>query len=275
MGYARPGARMAVIFLLLYAAACTLSCAPAGREGAKTSPAAIGSPTQEAAPTRRGITPTAEPAPGAEPTPTMTFRHAMINVQQATVAVGMVAAGTGSEETRCETFGSGTIVDPQGLVVTSAHVLKEGDSYCIACSRWPDGQPNWCYDARVIKRDEAHDLALLLIESRPRGAPIDYLSLPAVPLGDSNLVRTGDTIYVVGYPSVGGESVTVTGGMVAGFEENRTLIKTDAEFSAGSSGGPAVSENGELIGIAVKVRVEDTGKLGYLVSANEVKRFIE
>jgi S1-C subfamily serine protease len=126
----------------------------------------------------------------------------------------------------------------------------------------------------VIKRDETHDLALLLIESRPRGAPLGYLSLPAVPLGDSNLVRTGDTIYVVGYPSVGGASVTVTRGMVAGFAENRTLIKTDAEFSGGSSGGPAISGNGSLIGIPTKVRVEDAGKLGYLVSANEVRRFI-
>jgi S1-C subfamily serine protease len=273
MGHGRPGTCMAVIALLCVAA-CTLSCAPAGGRVAETRPVATGMPTEQVAATRRGITPTPEPAPDAEPTPTMTFRRALIQVQEATVAVGMVLVGKGGEETRCETFGSGTIVDPQGLIVTSAHVLKEGDLYCIACTRGPDSQPNWCYDARAIKRDAVHDLALLFIESRPRGAALDYLSLPAVPMGDSNQVRTGDTIYMVGYPSVGGATVTVTRGMVAGFEENRTLIKTDAEFSAGSSGGPAISENGELIGIAVKVRVEDTGKLGYLVSANEVRRFI-
>jgi len=265
MGHARPGARVAAI-LILCLATC-MSCAQVGEEVAET-------PAQEATPTMRGITPTAEPDPNAEPTPTMTFRRAMIHVQQATVAVGLVPQGPRANETRCDTFGSGTIVDAQGLVVTSAHVLKEGDVYCIACARGPDSQPNWCYNARVIKRDQPHDLALLLIESRPRGAPIEYLSLPAVPLGDSNLLRTGDTIYVVGYPSVGGASVTVTRGMIAGFEENRTLIKTDAEISGGSSGGPAIRENGSLVGIPVKVRVEETGKLGYLISANEVRRFI-
>jgi len=274
MRYAGPGALVALI-VLLCVAACALSCVPAGREGAETSAAASAMPAQEPAPTRRGITPSPEPAPGAEPTPTMTFRRAMRNAQLATVAVGTVPTGPGADETRCDTFGSGTIVDPQGLIVTNAHVLKEGELYCIACARrLGDSQPNWCYDARVIKRDEERDLALLLIESRPLGRPIDYLSLPAVPMGDAYWPHIGDTIYVLGYPSVGGASLTVTRGMIAGFEGG-TLIKTDAEFSSGSSGGPAITENGLLIGIAVKVRVEDAGKLGYLVSANEVRRFIK
>jgi serine protease Do len=200
----------------------------------------------------------------------MAFQRALVFAQMATVAIGRVEG-----ETECSPLGSGTVVDDSGLVVTSDHVVSDYDSYCISCARRPETQPHWCYNARVIKRDTSLDLALLRVETEVSGTIVCNPKLREVPLGDSNMVRTGDTIWVLGYPDVGGASVTVTRGMVAGFESHRSLIKTDAELSSGSSGGPAVTENGSLIGIPVKVRVQDTGKLGYLIAVNEVRRFLE
>jgi S1-C subfamily serine protease len=204
-----------------------------------------------------------------QPTATMGYRRAMLQTQFATVAVGLVGEGQ-----TCEPLGSGTVIRPDGLVVTSAHVLTEGNAYCIACARIPGTSPHWCYNAWVIKRDDTLDLALLAIESHPSGSPAGNLSLRVVPLGDSNEVRIGDTVYVFGYPDVGGASLTVTEGLVSGFENNRTLIKTDAEISTGSSGGAAINENGLLIGIPTEVHVQPTGKIGYLIAVNEIRRFL-
>jgi S1-C subfamily serine protease len=251
---------ISVIAVVSFIARLALTSRPLPEEPTK----AQGQATHAAA-----VTPAKSPTRTKRSTPTMTFRRALIQAQQATVAIGVVV-----EEITCDAIASGTVVDPKGLIVTSAHVLNEHDSYCIACARVPGNQPYWCYNARVIKQDDVLDLALLSVESRVDGSPIGKRLLIAVPMGDSNEVRTGDTIYVLGYPHVGGSSVTVTQGLVSGFEENRTLIKTDAEISSGSSGGAAINENGLLIGISMKVRVQDTGKIGYLVAVNEVRRFL-
>jgi S1-C subfamily serine protease len=216
------------------------------------------------------LTPTDDPKRYAEPTPTMTFRRALIQAQMATVAVGKVVDGID-----CSPLGSGTVIDCSGLIVTGAHVVSDCDVYCLSCTKQPDTQPYRCYSARVIKRDQTLDLTLLQVETGVDGSVICDPILTDLPSGDSNMVRTGDTIYVLGYPDVGDTSVTVTRDMVAGFESNRPLIKTDAEFSSGSSGGPAITENGSLVGIPVKVRAQGTGKLGYLIVVNEVRRFLD
>ena len=121
------------------------------------------------------------------------------------------------------------------------------------------------------------DLALLRIRSYPGGASASNLSLNAVRMGDSDKIHTGDTIYICGYPEVGGQNVTVTKGLISGFEENRTFIKTDTEISPGSSGGVAITENGLLIGIPTAARIAPwgSGKIGYLIAVNEVRRFLQ
>ena len=84
-------------------------------------------------------------------------------------------------------------------------------------------------------------------------------------------------MYICGYPEIGGQNVTVTKGLISGFEESRTLIKTDTEIGPGSSGGVAITENGLLIGIprAVEVDPWTAGRIGYLIPVNEVRRFLQ
>ena len=77
---------------------------------------------------------------------------------------------------------------------------------------------------------------------RPKGRiqDIDYnpidpqsLNLPYVPLGDSSNLKLGDDISILGYPSIGGETITLTSGEVSGFTTEtgfgiRAFIKTSA-----------------------------------------------
>ena len=205
-------------------------------------------------------------------TRTMTYRQAIERAQQATVAVGIVGG------TECRPLGSGAVVDPTGLIITNAHVVEEGRSlYCIASVEHPESETYWVYNARVIKRDTLMDLALLRIESHSDGSPVGDLSLVAIPLGDSDEVHIGDRIYACGYPGVGGLSVTVTEGLISGFEEDRTWIKTDAEISPGSSGGVAITEDGLLIGIPTRARIDpySASKISRLIAVNKVRRFLE
>ena len=205
------------------------------------------------------------------PTPTMTYMEAIERVQQATVYIGVI------DGKWCRPAGSGGIIDPKGLIITNAHVVEARTLYCIMHAEYLEGETHWYYNARVAKLDTSMDLALLSIEGHSDGSSVSDLSLDAVPMGDSDNVHTGDRIYVCGYPRVGGYNVTVTQGLVSGFEESRTLIKTDTEISPGSSGGVAITENGLLIGIPTSARIAPwgSGKIGYLIAVNEVHRFLQ
>ncbi len=74
-------------------------------------------------------------------------------------------------------------------------------------------------------------------------------------MGDSDALELGDTLSIFGYPGIGGETVTFTAGSVAGFtaqqglRDRRAWIKTDATIAGGNSGGTAVNEDGELVGV--------------------------
>jgi S1-C subfamily serine protease/Tfp pilus assembly protein PilF len=214
---------------------------------------------------------TSVPVTESEPTPTMTFREAIERTQQATVALGVPWDET------CQYAGSGAVVDSKGLIVTNSHVVGGRYTLCVMFAKEVGGETYWYYNARVLKRDTSRDLALLKVARNADGTVATNVSLNAVPMGDSDKLYAGDTVYICGYPAVGGYNVTLTQGLVSGFEAGRTLIKTDAEISPGSSGGTAVTENGLLIGIPTFVQAQPltAGKIGYLIPVNEVRHFLQ
>jgi S1-C subfamily serine protease len=84
------------------------------------------------------------------------------------------------------------------------------------------------------------------------------LNLPVVPLGDSDALAIGDDLIILGYPGIGGATITLTSGKVAGFTAqgglgDRAFIKTSATIAGGNSGGLAANTAGELVGIPTQL----------------------
>jgi len=160
--------------------------------------------------------------------------------------------------------GSGTVVDPSGIVLTNCHVANPramgmsappADRLGIAVTERSDEPPVLTYFAEIVAQAPQVDLAVLRIVSRVDGKSLSRLSLPHVAVGDSDALELGDTLAIFGYPGIGGETVTFTSGSVAGFTRQQGLsarrawIKTDATIAGGNSGGTAVNSRGELVGV--------------------------
>ena len=133
-------------------------------------------------------------------------------------------------------FGSGVIVEATGLIVTSLHVIQGSLSAEVRLSNGD------VYDDITVSAvDPRRDLALIRI----RG-----FGLPSASFGNSELVRPGDSVILIGAPE--GLEQTVSNGIVSALRDSGDgyrFIQTTAPASPGSSGSGMFSESGELIGI--------------------------
>lgn len=161
--------------------------------------------------------------------------------------------------------GSGSIIDSNGLILTNAHVVLPDkyytvDALMVALTVQEDRPPVPTYYAEVLQADPELDIAVIRLTTDLDGNPIDRanLNLPVVPLGNSDVMRLGDPITIIGYPGIGGDTVTLTRGEVSGFTSepgrgDRAFIKTSATIAGGNSGGLAANANGELIGVPTQL----------------------
>ncbi len=159
--------------------------------------------------------------------------------------------------------GTGFIIDPDGIIVTNAHVVEGANSVQV---RLFDGRR---FGARVMGKDNRVDIAVLKID----GAK----SLPVLPLGDSNRVRVGEFVLALGHPF--GLEHSVSFGIVSrrgtpltvatpGFD----FIQTDAAINPGNSGGPLVNMAGEVIGI--NSMAARNGSIGFAIPSNLAKTLV-
>ncbi len=163
--------------------------------------------------------------------------------------------------------GSGTIVDPRGFILTNAHVAlpepgsgEQVDALEILVTEAEDQPPVPKYFAEVVQADPQLDLAVLRITTDLDGNPVDalHLNLPYARLGDSSKLHLGEPIVILGYPGIGGNTITLTSGEVSGFTAEkpygrRAFIKTSAAIAGGNSGGMAVNAAGELVAIPTQL----------------------
>lgn len=233
------------------------------------------------------LQPTSTPAPVEKPVPSAS------DLSLATVQIWAVLEG------EYIWSGSGTIISSDGLILTNAHVADNQapglttlygpnpspspDELRIALVKSPDEPPVETYLAKLANSDGIIDVALVRIVSDLDGNPVEAsaLDLPFVELGDSDSVQLGDSVRIFGFPGVGGETITFTQGTVSGFESqdpvgDRVWIKTDSDISPGNSGGLAVNEAGQIIGIPTRIRGDEGSDiLGRLSSINNAKPLIE
>lgn len=168
--------------------------------------------------------------------------------------------GFGSpEERRQDASGSGFLVSPDGHIVTNHHVIEGATELQVQVG-------NRLYKATVKGDDPATDLALIKIE--PEG------KIPFLQLADSDRVRVGDWVVVIGSPLRLQNSVSVGVVSAKGRSINITaepslenFIQTDAAINFGNSGGPLVNLKGEVVGIATAMNF-GASNIGFAVPAN-------
>jgi len=151
--------------------------------------------------------------------------------------------------------GSGTIISPDGYILTNHHVA--GRATRISC-RLPNREE---VDATLVGTDPLCDLAIIKLDLSSRRNPKELL--PYAKFGDSDKLKVGDVVLAMGSPS--GLSQSVTKGIVA----NTAMIMPYGEFTLdgenvgelirwighdaviyhGNSGGPLVNLKGEIVGV--------------------------
>jgi len=161
--------------------------------------------------------------------------------------------------------GSGTIISEDGLILTNAHVVLSDRFYTvvdlvISITEEPDQPPKEMFYADVLQADYNLDLAVIKIRSDLNGNPPNFsaLGIEPVKIGRAETLKLGDPLVIIGYPGIGGETITLTRGEVSGFTAeapygNRAYIKTSATIAGGNSGGLAATPQGEIIGVPTQV----------------------
>ena len=157
--------------------------------------------------------------------------------------------------------GSGSVISKDGLILTNAHVVlstrgAKVKQLLIGRTVSQDQPPRFEYYAKVLQADRNLDIAIIQISENINHEPIipSTLNLPYVGLGNSDSLTLGDSTLIYGYPTIGGQTLSVTQGIISGFTSQAPLgskayIKTNTLISAGSSGGMSVDRYGKLVAI--------------------------
>jgi len=171
-----------------------------------------------------------------------------------------------------QSTGSGTIVDPSGLIYTNHHVIEGGEDFLIYSTSEVGELPIVIGFASIVQDFNDIDFSILQIDRDAQGNPISpgSLNLPALQDASREAVL-GERIWVFGYPDIGDGYLIVTQGSITSVE-NANLFerrvpawyRTDAEISPGNSGGLVVNGLGQFLGIPTMVRSEERtlGRLG-------------
>jgi serine protease Do len=148
--------------------------------------------------------------------------------------------------------GSGVIWSSDGAIVTNAHVANRPVAEVVLS----DGRS---FRARVERRDERRDLALLRV---------DATGLPAAVTRDARDVRVGEVLVAVGHP-LGIPNALTMGIAHAAVTHASRFVQADLMLAPGNSGGPLADVQGRVVGINSMV----VGALALAVPSGDVQRF--
>jgi serine protease Do len=173
--------------------------------------------------------------------------------------------------------GSGVVVDPEGYIVTNFHVVRGAQRLRVEIPPQRIGQSilaprGRTVDARLVGVDVETDLAVIKVEER---------DLLALGFGDSDGLRAGQIVLAIGSPL--GLQNSVSLGVVSSIarqlepESPMIYVQTDASISPGSSGGPLVDLQGQIVGINTLIVSQGGGSegLGFAAPSNIVRTVYE
>ena len=170
-----------------------------------------------------------------------------------------------TQERIVQSLGSGVIVHPAGIIVSSSHVVAESDEIIAVLNDKRE------YPARIVALDKETDLAILMLD-------VKNDRLPYLPLARSTSLEVGDLVLAIGNPF--GVGQTVTSGIVSALargvgelskkvSKSQAFIQTDAAINPGNSGGALVNMKGQLVGINAAIFSQSGGShgIGFAVPA--------
>jgi len=189
----------------------------------------------------------------ASATPAPAFSEQVYQVIQPSLVL-IQSQGKGADGKEEDSLGSGVIVDSNGDILTSLHVVANSSKIVLT---FADGSQS---TAQITTQQPNIDIAVLTPDQLPA-------TLVPATLGNPNSMRVGDEAYAVGNPF--GLYSSMTTGVISGFnrsfqppgsdQEIQGLIQIDAAVNPGNSGGPLLNRYGQVIGIVEGI-VNPTGQ---------------
>lgn len=188
--------------------------------------------------------------------------------------------------------GSGSLIDRRrSLVLTNYHVVGDEDRTTVLFPDFQDGKPvaeRSAYQrkfnqlgipGRVVARDKRHDLAIIQLDTVPKG-------VPALPLAEKS-VSPGQSVHSIGNPGGSGALWVYTPGKVRQVYRKQwrakldsgianfsgEVVETDSATNPGDSGGPLVNDAGELVGVTQGGAVQ-ANLLSTFIDISEIKKFL-
>ncbi len=165
-------------------------------------------------------------------------------------------------------LGSGFVINSKGLILTNAHVVERADKVTVT---FQDGR---LLDGEVLGKDPVTDIAVIKVQSEE--------NLPAVTVGDSDLVEQGQWAIAIGNPL--GLQETVTVGVISathrfsgdiGIPDKKIgFLQTDTAINPGNSGGPLLNALGEVIAVN-SATIGGAQGLGFAIPINTAQEIAQ
>lgn len=189
-------------------------------------------------------------------------------------------------------LGSGTIVSSDGIIMTNRHVVSNEDwsvieslpTCYVAITDDISEAPKIKYLADLVAYSPESsdyfdfDMAVLYINDvclecaeAPNSLPINF---PYLDMGYSGGLIPGDYLAIAGYPEIGAETFNFTEGVFSG-KVGDFVLKTDAKIDSGSSGGAALNNKNQLIGIPTWTITGQAESMGYVIAVDQIVNWYE
>jgi S1-C subfamily serine protease len=177
-----------------------------------------------------------------------------------------------------DALGSGVLVSADGKIITNLHVVEQNQEVGVVFKPAVEDAaiaPSDVHRARVIRRDEVADLALLQVSDVPSG-------IKPLTVGSATEIEVGSDVHAIGHPT--GQSWTYTRGIVSQIRHDyawaaqdkikhkATVVQTQTPINPGNSGGPLLDDDLEVIGI--NSFIGDGEGINFAVSGDDVKAFL-
>jgi hypothetical protein len=168
--------------------------------------------------------------------------------------------------------GSGVAIG-ESHVITNAHVVADEDGYyyedCIggiSTSSYVEPEFSFWLEPVVGRYDDYFDYAIMAVENDD-GSPHELDSY--VEFANSDAMVLNESIYVLGYPSTGGATITASIGSISGFT-GTNWFKSDVDIDQGNSGGGAFDTLGNFFAIPTAAVTGEINSISYLQSINAI-----